>query len=338
MATLDDVIQMYETSSREWSNTSLWHESQKGVSCIAWEPLSAHNLAIGCEQGVVLWRRPGVADRAQGMTGLKPELLSNSRHFPVVTIAWAPNGRHLVTGSPNDPALYVWDAAAGESMRVVRGRYGGTGQVLWSPDGHFVYQSTVGELAGSYVMRLWNTEDWNCDQWSSPTGRYKTAVWSNDGTALLFGIEGQSQIYALIKRLSSVLSIWPDDAIILTDATPRGMERRPLQQLAWCPQSMRLVATFAASHNNGIISDPIFAVYHTSTSPSFRLAPSGFARPREGFVDSSHADADDDGENHRQRLCIEAVQFAQHCRQAAILSIAYNDNTISLFPFIFPHQ
>lgn len=54
IAVNDDSVRIY---SMDNSNIPILRNGQqKAISCLAWRPLSAGELAVGCNSGVILWK------------------------------------------------------------------------------------------------------------------------------------------------------------------------------------------------------------------------------------------------------------------------------------------
>lgn len=53
VAAADDSVRIY--SSRSSLVPILKNKSQRGVSCLAWRPLSASELAVGCDTCILIW-------------------------------------------------------------------------------------------------------------------------------------------------------------------------------------------------------------------------------------------------------------------------------------------
>ncbi len=60
----------------------------------------------------------------------------------VTTVAWSPNGKHIVSGSA-DSTVQVWDASTGQTVVNYTGHSGDIGAVAWSPDGKYIASGGV---------------------------------------------------------------------------------------------------------------------------------------------------------------------------------------------------
>ena len=87
-------------------------------------------------------------------------------HCLVTSISWSPHGDFLVSASPVDANLIVWDLVLGVSTRIALATGGGLVGVAWSPDGLRVLAAST-----SSVFRVWETQAWTCDKWTNASSR-----------------------------------------------------------------------------------------------------------------------------------------------------------------------
>ena len=119
-------------------------------------------------------------------------------HVPVATISWSPCSNYLVSGSPADTNLVVWEVPMGVASRVGRREGGGVSLVRVAPRGGRVFAASVGG-----VMRIWEMESWTCEKWTTPgwgSGRCQAACWSPEGDFLVFSLSGDHALYYLCYR------------------------------------------------------------------------------------------------------------------------------------------
>lgn len=70
----------------------------------------------------------------------------------------------------------------------------------------------------SNVIRLWSTEKWDCENWTTAGGRVSAGAWSHDGVFLVFATSSLPYFYSV--RLSKGLySSEPPSAYIVADLT-----------------------------------------------------------------------------------------------------------------------
>ncbi|PIN97599.1 hypothetical protein AB205_0061290, partial [Aquarana catesbeiana] len=120
------------------------------------------------------------------------QILSHPGHSPVTGVCWSPKGGVLLSSSPVDTAMLVWDVSTETCVPLQRVGGGGVTFLSWSPDGSKVLSATP-----SPVFRVWETQMWTCERWPTLKGRCQTGCWSPDGSRLLFAVQGESVIYSL---------------------------------------------------------------------------------------------------------------------------------------------
>ncbi|KAG9339677.1 hypothetical protein JZ751_023323 [Albula glossodonta] len=218
VALLDDSIRIYNSKSD--TAPTLKHRLQRSVAALQWKPLPSS----GCAQ-----------------------VLSHPGHSPVTSIAWAPSGSVLISASPVDTSMMVWDVAAESCVPLQRVGGGGVTFLSWSPDGSRVLAATPSSL-----FRVWETRMWTCERWPCLKGRCQTGCWSPDGSRLLFSVQGEMVIYALtFTDAPGDPGGWSGGskaATIVADLsetsfqTPQGEIRigGEVQSLAWDPRGERL--------------------------------------------------------------------------------------------------
>ena len=81
----------------------------------------------------------------------------------VLSVAYSPDGRRIVTGS-DDQTVRVWDAEGGVEMACLRGHPGGVESVAYSPDGRRIIISSRWPVIGSSdsTVRVWDAESGEC--------------------------------------------------------------------------------------------------------------------------------------------------------------------------------
>ncbi|KAG7269273.1 hypothetical protein CRUP_024900, partial [Coryphaenoides rupestris] len=173
------------------TDPTLKHRLQRGVACVQWKPLCASALAVACQSGLLVWHVDPCSLSTRPSSGCA-QVLSHPGHAPVTSIAWSPSGSLLVSASPVDTSMMVWDVAAESCVALQRVGGGGVTFLSWSPDGSHVLASTPAPL-----LRVWETRTWTCERWPGLKGRCQSGCWSPDGTRLLFTVQGETVIYSL---------------------------------------------------------------------------------------------------------------------------------------------
>ncbi|KAJ8257963.1 hypothetical protein GJAV_G00191640 [Gymnothorax javanicus] len=319
VALLDDSIRIYNSKSP--TCPTLKHRLQRSVADLQWKPLCATALAVACHNCVLVWHVDPTSLSTRPSAGCA-QVLSHPRHAPVTSLAWDPCGSLLISASPVDTSMMVWDVAAETCVPLQRVGGGGVTFLSWSPDGSRVLAATPSSL-----FRVWESRRWTCERWPGLNGRCQTGCWSPDGRHLLFSVRGETLIYAL------TFTDAPDDplscsagasaAAIVADLsvtsfqTPQGEVRigGEIQCLVWDPRGERLAVLMKGdpdtlTHPAGI------AVFKTRSSPVFELLPCGFVQGEAGA---------------EPRL----IQFHPNFSNGALLTVCWSDGRISHMPFYF---
>uniref|UniRef100_A0A8C8EQ42 Aladin seven-bladed propeller domain-containing protein n=1 Tax=Oncorhynchus tshawytscha TaxID=74940 RepID=A0A8C8EQ42_ONCTS len=244
VALSDDSIKIYNPKSA--TTPTLKHRLQRSVAALQWKPLCASALAVACHNCLLVWHVDPTSLSTRPSSGCA-QVLSHPGHSPVTSVAWSPNGPLLVSASPRDTAMLVWDVAVESCVPLHRVGGGGVTYLSWSPDGSRVLAATPSSL-----FRVWETRMWTCERWPSLKGRCQSGCWSPDGSRLLFSVQGETVIYALTftdnPGMPLMMSGGPKAATVVADLsettlnTPDGdiMVGGEIQSLAWDPRGERL--------------------------------------------------------------------------------------------------
>ena len=114
-------------------------------------------LYTGNDQGVVeKWdmSKKAVVQRYEGHTGACKRIVVSA------------DGKRLITASPRDPLLRIWDEESGKQLGVLEGHESGVGSLALMPDGkHLIsgscWRSLTGPMDGAspeHCIRIWNIE------------------------------------------------------------------------------------------------------------------------------------------------------------------------------------
>ncbi|KAM4755208.1 aladin isoform 2-T3 [Cyanocitta cristata] len=250
------------------------------------------------------------------------QVLSYPGHSPVTSLAWAPSGERLLSASPVDTAMLVWDVSTESCVQLQWFGGGGVTYLAWSPDGSKVLAATP-----SAVFRVWEAQMWTCERWPTIRGRCQTGCWSPDGSRLLFTVLGESVIYSLSfseyrgemqgqvggSKTASIVA----DLSETTFETLYGEERigGEVHSMVWDPTGERL-AVIIRGHPEGPGSQTAVAVFRTRNSPVFELLPCGFVRGERGA---------------RPQL----ISFHPCFPRGALLTVCWSSGRISHIPFFF---
>ncbi|TRZ09650.1 hypothetical protein HGM15179_017460 [Zosterops borbonicus] len=319
VALLDDSIRVYNSSSA--TVPSLKHRLQRNVAAMAWKPLCASILAVACQSCVLVWHLDPTSLSTRPSSGCA-QVLSHPGHSPVTSLAWAPSGERLLSASPVDMAMLVWDVSTETCVQLQWFGGGGVTYLAWSPDGSKVLAATP-----SAVFRVWEAQMWTCERWPTIKGRCQTGCWSPDGSRLLFTVLGESVIYSLSfseyrgevqgqvggSKTASIVA----DLSETTFETLYGEERigGEIHSMVWDPTGERL-AVIIRGHPESLGSQPAIAVFRTRNSPVFELLPCGFVRGERGA---------------RPQL----ISFHPCFPQGALLTVCWSSGKISHIPFFF---
>ncbi|KAK2146711.1 hypothetical protein LSH36_586g00020 [Paralvinella palmiformis] len=268
----DDSIKVYPAKKGDIIPT-LKHKLQKCVADLAWKPHSASILAVACQNCVLLWKVDpnSLATRPSSSS---VQVLSQHGHCPVTSLSWCPQGGVLVTASPTDTAILVWDVAMETCVPLRRVGGGGVCFVKWSPDG-----SKLLSTCPSPVFRVWECQKWTCEKWDKLAGRCQAACWSPNGRVLLFSTVEQPIIYCL-TFLSQGSDVKPSVggsriAINVCDLSEVNMETDcnpvrvggTIQNMVWDPTGERLAVVFRGPRAENV------ALFQTRLDPVLELIP-----------------------------------------------------------------
>lgn len=130
LATRDDRIRIFSSGTQ--SVAVLRHGGQKSVCSMSWRPHAGRELAAACCGGVLVWT---IELGAASYSLSHATFLRQRNHAPVTGVAWHPQGDLLVSCSPNDLNIIVWDVA--REIGIPLKRLGGGGQCIlrWSSCG-----------------------------------------------------------------------------------------------------------------------------------------------------------------------------------------------------------
>ncbi|XP_058442819.1 aladin-like isoform X2 [Malaya genurostris] len=105
IAASDDTIRVY--SDEPNIVPILKSGAQKFVGSLAWRPFASGELAVGCQNGVLVWNIDPNSLIARPLS--QAVQLKYKQHYPVTSVEWSPNGCLLSTASINNPDILIWD-------------------------------------------------------------------------------------------------------------------------------------------------------------------------------------------------------------------------------------
>ncbi|KAF0287431.1 Aladin [Amphibalanus amphitrite] len=156
----DDSIRVYQTQAP--TVPLIKHRLQRRVADLHWKPHSASLLAVACERCVLVWTLEpnSVITRPPGSCA---QTLTAPGHAPVSCVQWSPLGDLLVSASPGDGALILWNVAEETHVPLSRVWWLGNTLCRWSPDGSKVLGATTGQ-----TFRVWETVRWMDERYRGP--------------------------------------------------------------------------------------------------------------------------------------------------------------------------
>ncbi|XP_053984736.1 aladin-like [Hylaeus volcanicus] len=170
----------------------LRHSAQKSVCCISWRPFAGKELAVACHGGVLIWTiELGAASNSLSHA----VLLKQRNHAPVTSVTWHPQGDLLVSCSPADTNMIIWDTSKREGVPLRRVGGGGLCFTRWSSCGTQLFAATCRN-----IFRVWNTGVatlWHADKWTVPNGRVAAACFGPNLTLLFASNEESATVFSL---------------------------------------------------------------------------------------------------------------------------------------------
>jgi WD40 repeat protein len=111
----------------------------------------------------------------------------------VESIAFSPDGRHVVTASLDSTAR-IWDAAVGRQIAVLKGHEAAVGGASFSPDGRRIMTE-----ASDSTIRIWD----------AATAGQVAVLEAESGVALAFGPNAKSVVkMGLLDRGTHPIRVW----------------------------------------------------------------------------------------------------------------------------------
>ncbi|KAH8386718.1 hypothetical protein KR093_002159 [Drosophila rubida] len=251
VAGADDVLRIY--TKRMDNNVQplvLKNPSQTQINSMAWRPLCAFEIVVGCQQGLCFWNIDGHLHL--GRISNPSQLFRHPNNLPINTLQWQRDGALLATSSIADPNILIWQPDNG-TMYPLR-RIGPPGSLLkWSPDNEWLFAGSVGR-----VFRVWKcNESWTADRWVCNGGNVQAACWSPCGRFLLFASTAEPVLYRIqFVQLhlgasnsddKEVVAVADLNAIAL-DSNNQNLIGGTVQQLAWDPNGKFLAISFRSTN------------------------------------------------------------------------------------------
>lgn len=207
---------------------------QKSITSLSWRPLSSSQLAVGCQNGFLLWTLDPNSCISRPLS--QAAHFKHGNHFPVTSLEWNSNGTLLATASMKDSSVLIWDVEQNccVPLRKTSAPYL---HLQWSLNGAYLFTSTIGN-----VFRVWNCENWKSDRWTIASGHVQSFQWSPCARFLLFTTSDDPILYSLgfadeLLFNDSQNQVVPQQALPVADLSKISLEHSEVggfaQQLAW---------------------------------------------------------------------------------------------------------
>ncbi|EDW07994.1 aladin [Drosophila mojavensis] len=256
VAGMDDVVRIYgkTTESHGGIGHVLKSATQTQITCMAWRPLCAFELVVGCSQGLCFW----IIDNNLhlGRTINPSYTLKHPSNLPISSLKWSKDGSLLASSSIGDRAILIWHP---DSKRVKPlKRLGPPGSLLsWSPNNEWIFAATVDR-----VFRVWKCHNkWTSDRWVCDGGNVQACCWSPCSRFLLFVNTADPILYRLQFVQLILMKSKADDKEVLPvadlnacslDSSNQTFIGGTAQQLVWDPHGKYVVITFKSTNSIAI--------------------------------------------------------------------------------------
>ncbi|KAL1490423.1 hypothetical protein ABEB36_013122 [Hypothenemus hampei] len=308
VVTCDDSVRIYSAESSY--HPILRCKQQKNISCVAWRPLSNTEIAVGHEDGIIVWyidpnslvARPSISNAI---------LLYRLHHRPVMSLAWSPKGDVLVSVAACDNTILVWNPELNQTSSLKRPCGNGNVFVKWSPTGEKLVTCSDG-----VIFRVWDYRNWECERWTVLSGRVQAACWSNCKTTLLFATTTEPTIYGVIVKSDLIftndLESSSNQALPMFDVSKMDVNGITIGGLIQCiesdPKGKHLAVMF--TDTNAI------AVFSVVRLPTLQLIPGSLVMGLPEEKPSS-------------------ISFQQNFEAGACLTIGWSTGRIQYYPIIY---
>lgn len=233
VAAVDDSIRIY-TNEEQSIVLLLKNGLQKSITSMAWRPYSPSQLAVGCQNGFLIWTLDPTSCITRPLS--QAAHFKQGNHFPVTSVVWNLNGTLLATASIKDSAILIWNVDKNTCVPLRRTSPPSL-NLQWSLNGAYLFASSVGN-----VFRVWNCETWKSDRWTTASGHVQSFQWSPCARFLLF-VDSDSPILYSLGFADELLfnedrkPLTPQQALPVADLSKISIENTDIggvaQQLEW---------------------------------------------------------------------------------------------------------
>lgn len=219
---------------------------------MSWRPWSPSELAIGTQNGVLLWTIENFLQNSSIKS--QSQLLRHESHAPVTSLQWNQNGTLLATASTSEADVLIWDVDRNKCQPLKR--VGAPAALLsWAPNNGTLCTTTI-----TNVFRIWKTNNWTMERWEIGNGTIQSLVWSPCSTFLLFVTTEEPFLYSLGFIDDYVFANAPSSkqAMPVADLSKVEMDGIDIggkaQALAMSPQGNLLAVSFKDTNAIAVFS------------------------------------------------------------------------------------
>lgn len=255
VAAADDSVRIY-TNEEQSIVLLLKNGLQKSIMSMAWRPFSPSQLAVGCQNGFLVWTLDPNSCITRPLS--QAAHFKHGNHFPITSLEWNLNGTMLATASMKDSSILIWNVDKSSSVPLRRTSPPYL-HLQWSLNGAYLFTSTVGS-----VFRVWNCDNWKSDRWTIASGHVQSFQWSPCASFLLFITSDDTILYSLgfedeLLFNESRHQVVPQQALPVADLSKISIDNCVIgglaQQLAW--NGRILAVTFKDTNSIAIFQTSI---------------------------------------------------------------------------------
>ncbi|KAI5084744.1 hypothetical protein GOP47_0000913 [Adiantum capillus-veneris] len=191
----------------------------------------------------------------------------------------------------------------------LRRGFGGVCLLQWSPRGDYLFSSHM-----DGVFRLWETESWTSEKWSSSGGPVVSARWSSDDAVLLMAFNNTTTLGALhfaSKPPALDVQLLPVELPDI-EAITGGNGR--VEKMVWDYSGERLAISFSGGDD---MHSGLVAIYDTRKTPILAISLMGFVRGPEAGTK------------------VLALAFYDSLEQGLLLSVCWSTGVCCTYPLVF---